>query len=80
MRILVIFPQLVEGAALSREPHRLSTYAQQLAASFHHFYHICRIISNDVRLSEARLLLAEATRIVLAESLGILGVSAPEKM
>ena len=80
MRILVIFPQLVEGAAISREPHRLTTYAQQLAASFHHFYHICRIVSNDVRLSEARLLLAEATRTVLAESLRILGVSAPEKM
>ena len=80
MRILVVFPQLVEGAALMREPHRLTTYAQQLAASFHHFYHICRIVSNDVRLSEARLLLAEATRTVLAESLRILGVSAPEKM
>jgi arginyl-tRNA synthetase len=80
MRILVVFPQLVEGAARSREPHRLTSYAQQLASSFHHFYHICRIVSNDVRLSEARLMLAEATRIVLAECLRILGVSAPEKM
>jgi arginyl-tRNA synthetase len=80
MRKLVIFPQLVEGAARSREPHRLTSYAQQLAASFHHFYHICRIVSANRRLSEARLLLSEATRIVLAESLRILGVSAPEKM
>jgi arginyl-tRNA synthetase len=80
MRQLVIFPQLLEGAARTREPHRLSSYTQQLAASFHHFYHICRIVSSDQRLSEARLLLAEATRIVLAESLRILGVSAPEKM
>jgi arginyl-tRNA synthetase len=80
MRRLVIFPQLVEGAALAREPHRLTSYAQQLAASFHHFYHICRVISSDRRLSEARLLLAEATRIVLAETLRILGVSAPERM
>jgi arginyl-tRNA synthetase len=80
MRILVVFPQLVEGAARTREPHRLTSYAQQLAASFHHFYHICRIVSNNTRLSEARLLLSEATRIVLAESLRILGVSAPEKM
>jgi arginyl-tRNA synthetase len=80
MRILVVFPQLVEGAARSREPHRLTSYAQQLAASFHHFYHICRIVSSDVRRSEARLMLAEATRIVLAECLSILGVSAPEKM
>jgi arginyl-tRNA synthetase len=80
MRKLVIFPQLVEGAALAREPHRLTSYAQQLAASFHHFYHICRVVSSDMRLSEARLLLAEATRIVLAETLRILGVSAPERM
>ena len=80
MRILVVFPQLVEGAARSREPHRLTSYAQQLAASFHHFYHICRIVSGDVRRSGARLMLAEATRIVLAECLRILGVSAPEKM
>lgn len=80
MRKLVIFPQLIEGAAVMREPHRLTSYSQQLAASFHHFYHICRIVSSDRRLSEARLLLAEATRIVLAESLRILGVSAPERM
>ena len=80
MRKLVVFPQLIEEAAIAREPHRLSSYAQQVAASFHHFYHICRIVSNDRRLSEARLLLAEATRIVLAESLRIIGVSAPERM
>jgi arginyl-tRNA synthetase len=41
---------------------------------------VCRIVSNNRRLSEARLMLAEATRIVLAESLRVLGVSAPEKM
>jgi arginyl-tRNA synthetase len=80
MRKLVVFPQLLEIAAHWREPHHLTTYAQQLAASFHRFYHICRIVSSDRRLSEARLMLAEATRIVLAESLRVLGVSAPEKM
>jgi arginyl-tRNA synthetase len=80
MRKLVIFPELIRGAALSREPHFLTTYAQQLAAEFHRFYHVCRIVSSNRRLSEARLVLAEATRIVLAESLRVLGVSAPEKM
>jgi arginyl-tRNA synthetase len=80
MRRLVIFPQLIEGAAIMREPHRLTTFAQQLAASFHHFYHICRIVSDDRRLSEARLLLADATRIVLRETLRLLGVYAPERM
>jgi len=80
MRKLVIFPELIRGAALTREPHFLTAYAQQLAQSFHRFYHVCRIVSSNTRLSEARLLLAEATRIVLAESLRALGVSAPEKM
>ncbi len=80
MRRLVIFPELIRAASRTREPQILTTYAQQLAASFHKFYHICRIVSKDRRLSEARLLLAEATRIVLAETLGVLGVSAPEKM
>lgn len=80
IRNLVIFPHLIEGAAESCEPHRLTGYAQQLAASFHRFYHICRIVSSDERLSQARLLLAEASRIVLAESLGLLGVSAPDHM
>ncbi len=80
MRKLVIFPELIRGAALTREPHFLTAYAQQLAASFHRFYHVCRIVSSNTRLSEARLLLAEATRIVLAESLRVLGVSAPDKM
>ncbi len=80
MRKLVVFAQLVEIAARWREPHHLTTYAQQLAASFHRFYHVCRIVSSNRRLSEARLMLAEATRIVLAESLRLLGVSAPEKM
>ncbi|MCX5753679.1 MAG: arginine--tRNA ligase [Candidatus Krumholzibacteria bacterium] len=80
MRKLVIFPELIRGAALTREPHFLTAYAQQLAAEFHRFYHVCRIVSSNRRLSEARLLLAEATRVVLAESLRVLGVSAPEKM
>ena len=80
IRNLVVFPNLLEGAAISAEPHRLSGYAQQLAASFHRFYHVCRIISNDKDLSQARLLLAEATRIVLAETLHLLGISTPERM
>ncbi len=80
IRNLVIFPQLIEGAAISCEPHRLTTYGQQLAGSFHRFYHICRIVSSDTRLSEARLMLASATRIVLSETLRLLGISAPERM
>jgi len=80
IRKLVIFPQLIEGAVINNDVNRLTTYAQDIASSFHHFYHICRVVSSDTGLSQARLLLSEATRIVLAESLRLIGVSAPERM
>jgi len=80
IRKLIVFPQLVEGAVLMNDPNRLTTYVQEIASSFHRFYHICRIVSDNSRLSQARLLLAEATRIVLAESLRLIGVSAPREM
>jgi arginyl-tRNA synthetase len=80
IRKLVIFPRLIEGAVSNNDANRLTTYAQDIASSFHHFYHICRVVSSDRELSGARLLLSEATRIVLAESLRLIGVSAPERM
>jgi len=77
---LLYFPQVVEGAALAREPHRLTTYAQELAGAFHQFYHECRIVGDDAETSSARLLLAEATMQVLRNALDLLGVSAPSSM
>ena len=77
---LLYFPQVVEGSAVSKEPHRLTVYAQELATTFHQFYHECRIVSDDRALSSARLLLADATRQVLKNTLTLLGVSAPASM
>ena len=77
---LLYFPQVVEGSASSREPNRLTVYAQELATSFHQFYHECRIVSDDQALSSARLLLADAARQVLKNTLTLLGVSAPASM
>jgi arginyl-tRNA synthetase len=74
------FPNVVAGAAEAREPHRITTYAQELAAAFHQFYHACRIVGDDPALSAARLELARATRTVLKNSLFLLGVSAPSSM
>jgi arginyl-tRNA synthetase len=74
------FSHVVEGAALNREPHRLTVYAQELATSFHQFYHECRIVSDDKALSAARLLLADATKQVLKNTLTLLGVGAPASM
>jgi arginyl-tRNA synthetase len=77
---LLQFPGVVAGAADAREPHRLTTFAQELATSFHQFYHVCRIVGDDPALSAARLDLARATRMVLRNTLGLLGVGAPSSM
>jgi arginyl-tRNA synthetase len=77
---LLHFPGVAAGATESREPHRLTTFAQELATSFHQFYHACRIVGEDQALSAARLELARATRTVLKNTLQLLGVGAPSSM
>ena len=62
------------------EPNKVCAYLEELAAAFHRFYTFCRILGSEQKLAEARLALAEATKIVLANGLSILGVSAPERM
>ncbi|MDH7482562.1 MAG: arginine--tRNA ligase [Armatimonadota bacterium] len=80
MKKLAEFPDLVLQAGQLREPHRLTRYAQDLAAIFHSFYTDCRVVSDDNALTAARLVLVDATRVVLANVLGLMGVSAPERM
>ncbi|MDP2300331.1 MAG: arginine--tRNA ligase, partial [Actinomycetota bacterium] len=80
LRKLAEFPEVVALAARQRAPHKLTTYAEDLAAAFHGFYTHCQVVVDDPQLRSARLALADASRIVLARSLGLLGVSAPERM
>lgn len=70
---------LVQASTLL-EPYRLVDYLRDLATAFHKFYSLHRIVTEDAALSDARLLLAEATRIVLRNGLELLGVSQPESM
>ena len=77
---LMFFPYVVDGAALTREPHRLTTYAKELATLFHQFYHVHRIVTDDVRLSAGRLFLVGGAMHVLKNTLDLLGVSAPRSM
>ena len=77
---LSAFPELVEGAALALEPHRLTYYLQDLAADLHSYYFKYRFITDDLPLSYARLYLVSAVRTVIANALRLLGVSAPESM
>ena len=80
LRDLAEVPSLLSTAAAQRAPHRLTHAAQDLAASFHRFYTECRVVSEDAALTQARLWLSSATKQVLANLLGLLGVSAPESM
>ena len=80
IKALLDFPDVVLGSAQSREPHRIPTYLQELAGIFHNFYHLHRVVTEDNKLSNARLDLCDAARIVIANGLQLLGVSAPETM
>ena len=80
MRKMDDFAELVALAARDRAPFRLTHYAQELAGLFHQFYTNCHIIGEDEALRDARLALADATRVLLALTLSLLGVSAPERM
>jgi arginyl-tRNA synthetase len=64
----------------TQDPYLLTAYLQELAESFHRFYDLHRVLSEDGLLTKARILLIEATRSVLGQGLGLLGVSRPEKM
>ncbi len=80
MRKLADFPDEVTSAAKAREPQRLTTYAQSLATTFHSFYQKHRVLSEEAELTKARLLLVNATRIVLRNVLKLLGISPKEEM
>jgi arginyl-tRNA synthetase len=77
---LAEWPEEVERAAESYEPHRLTSYSMDLAAIFHIFYRDCRVLGESPELTAARLVLVQAARIVLANALGMMGISAPERM
>ena len=84
LRALAEFPRVVAAAAQLREPHRVARYLEDTAAAYHRFYDNCRVLpmgdEDPTDLHRARLLLVDATRVVLANGLGLLGVSAPERM
>jgi arginyl-tRNA synthetase len=84
LRALAEFPRVVHAATTLREPHRVARYLEDTAGSYHRFYDSCRVLpigdEEPSDLHRARLMLLEATRIVFANGLTLLGVSAPERM
>jgi len=80
IKLLDTFPDVVEGAAAALEPHRVVYYAQKLAGEFHRYYSRHRCVTDDARLTNGRLLLVSAVQLVIRRALGLVGVSAPERM
>ena len=75
------FPKLISDSARMRAPHRVTTYIQELAATFHSFYNANKVLDPENKdLSEARLALITATKTVIANALKLIGVQAPERM
>ncbi|MDP9073993.1 MAG: arginine--tRNA ligase [Actinomycetota bacterium] len=82
LRTLSELPDVLADACVERAPHKVTTWVRELADRFHGFYHDCYVLHPDVpdSLTQARLWLVEAARIGLGIGLGLLGVTAPEKM
>lgn len=74
------YPEVIEGSALSLEPHRITYYLHGLASRLHSYYYKYRVITDNLELTYARLFLMKSLGIVIKNALKILGVSAPEKM
>ncbi len=80
LRVLSRLPEVVDEVARTLQPHHLHYYAQELATAFHAFYKQCRVLTDDPKLTQARLSLVSAAKIVLARTLGLMGVPAPDHM
>ena len=80
IKTITRFPEVVEGAARTLEPHRLTFYLNDLAAIFHSYYNKNKVLSDDGALTGARLFLVRSVLTVLKNALNMLGVSTPEKM
>jgi arginyl-tRNA synthetase len=80
MKKLTDYPELILSACSKQAPHLLVNYLRELAQKFHGYYNETQFLVDSQPLRNARLLLIEANRQVIANGLTILGVKAPEKM
>ena len=80
LRRLDRYPEIVANAASNNEPHTVATYLRELAGDYHTWYNAHKMLVEDQGLRDARITLSQAVRQVIANGLGLLGVSAPEAM
>lgn len=80
IKAAIRFPEVVEAAARTLEPHRITFYLNETAGMFHSYYNKCKVLTDDHTIMQARMYLIAAMRIVFRNGLKLLGVSAPERM
>jgi arginyl-tRNA synthetase len=80
LKTMAAFPGMIENSALELAPHKVIFYLMELAGQFHSYYNKHKVITEDTALSQARLCLVEALLVVFRNGLGIVGLTAPEKM
>ena len=80
LKLLDQYPDYVEAAARAQSPHLISMYLQELASTLHRYYTNCHVLSAEADIAAARLMLLGCVAGVVANGLGLLGVSAPESM
>ncbi len=80
LKLMATFPAVIENAARDLAPHRVIFYLMELAGHFHSYYNKHKVITEDSDLTQARLCLVEALRVVFGNGLKIVGLNAPEKM
>jgi arginyl-tRNA synthetase len=80
IRRLLQLPEIIETVAITLEPHHIAYYAQDLATIFHVFYRDCRVVTENEAMTKARLKLVRSVQIVLAKTLNLMSMTAPDKM
>ena len=80
VRKIVQLPEIIEMIVQTLEPHHLAFYAQDLATTFHSFYKLCRVITEDEETTKARLMLVQAAQITLAQTLRLMGMAVRDRM
>lgn len=80
IKLIAGYPELIEASALALEPHRITFYLRDLATALHNYYFHHRVITEDIGLTSARLLLLKCIQQIIKSALSILGIKAPERM
>ena len=74
------FKSTIEAASRMRAPYMLCKYAQELACELHHFYNFTRVLSEDKNMSQMRLLIVYAVKVIMAQTFNLIRIEAPERM